>query len=187
MAVYAAGKLLKQDTDDLLSALSGCEPPEGRFDYFVGKNDVTGIVDYAHTPDALENVLQNINEIKTKNQQLITVVGCGGNRDKAKRPLMASIAAKHSNKVFFTSDNPRFEDPEQIIEDMVKGLDVFQEIKDNYIIIPNRKEAIKVACVTAASGDIILVAGKGHEKYQEIKGNRIHFDDKRILHEFINR
>lgn len=187
MAVYAIGKLLKQDTVELLSAISSCEPPEGRFDYFVSKHNITGIIDYAHTPDALENVLQNINEIKANNQQLITVVGCGGNRDKAKRPLMAAIAAKYSDKVLFTSDNPRFEDPEQIIDDMVKGLDLFQENQDNYIIIPNRKEAVKVACITAASGDIILVAGKGHEKYQEIKGKRIHFNDKKILHELLNR
>ncbi len=187
MAVYAAGKLLKQDTDDLLSAISGCEPPEGRFDYFTGKNNITGIVDYAHTPDALENVLQNIIEIKTSNQQLITIAGCGGNRDKGKRPLMAAIAAKYSNKVFFTSDNPRFEDPEQIIEDMVKGLGFLSETQDKYIIIPNRKEAIKVACITSAPGDIILVAGKGHEKYQEIKGSRTPFDDKKLLYEYLNR
>lgn len=185
LAVYGVGRLLGKQPDELLAAISNCEPPEGRFDLFTGKNGITGIVDYAHTPDAIKNVLENINEIKTKKQKLFTVIGCGGNRDKDKRPIMAMIAAKLSDYVLFTSDNPRFEDPEKIIEDMIKGLEVYPALKDKYIAIPNRQEAIKVACITAASGDIILVAGKGHEKFQEIKGETIPFDDKKILKEFL--
>lgn len=187
LAVYATGRLLGKDDDGLLAAISKCDPPEGRFDYFENQNGIIGIVDYAHTPDAIENVLRNIVEIKRPGQQLITVIGCGGDRDKAKRPMMAAIAANHSDKVFFTSDNPRFEDPEAIINDMIKGLEPYPGFETKYIVMPNRKEAIKVACITAAPGDIILVAGKGHEKYQEIKGNKHPFDDKAIMHDFLNR
>ncbi len=187
LAVYAAGRLLGQDSDELLAAISSCSPPEGRFDYFESKSNIIGIVDYAHTPDAIENVLRNINEIKDHKQQIITVIGCGGDRDKAKRPIMAAIAAKYSDKVFFTSDNPRFEDPENIINDMIKGIDPYPNFQNKYIAIANRKEAIKVACITSAPGDIILVAGKGHEKYQEVKGTKLPFNDKALLREFLNR
>ncbi len=187
LAVYATGCLLGKGADELLASISNCNPPEGRFDYFENKNNIIGIVDYAHTPDAIKNVLQNIVEIKKPGRQLITVIGCGGDRDKAKRPMMAAIAAKQSDKVFFTNDNPRFEDPEAIINDMVKGLKPYPGLESKYIAISNRKEAIKVACITAAPGDIILVAGKGHEKYQEIKGKKHPFDDKAILKDFLNR
>lgn len=187
LAAYATGRLLGKETDELLAAISKCRPPEGRFEHFENQNNIIGIVDYAHTPDAVENVLQNINEIKSPQQQLITVIGCGGDRDKAKRPMMAAITAKYSDKVFFTSDNPRFEDPENIINDMIKGLEQYPGLEDKYIAITNRKEAIKVACITAATGDIVLVAGKGHEKFQEIKGKKQPFDDKAILKELLNR
>lgn len=187
MAVYGVGRLLRKGEEGLLAAISSCEPAEGRFDYFTGKNDITAIVDYAHTPDAIKNVLQNINEIKSERQRLTTVIGCGGNRDKTKRPIMALIAAKHSDRVFFTSDNPRFEDPDQIIKDMVDGLDVNPDFRNKYFCITDRKEAIKLAASTVDKGDIILVAGKGHEKYQEIKGEKILFDDKQILEELLNR
>lgn len=142
-----------------------------------------GIVDYAHTPDAIEKVLVTINKIRSGNEQIITVVGCGGNRDAEKRPKMASIAAKLSNKVILTSDNPRFEDPDKILREMVGGLDPNQKKKT--IVITSRLEAIKAACALANDGDIILVAGKGHEKYQEINGVRYPFDDKEIVLEFL--
>ncbi len=187
LAAYGVGRLLGNDKVELLKAISKCAPPEGRFDFFVTPNHITGIVDYAHTPDAIENVLQNIRKISGGNAQIITVIGCGGNRDKTKRGPMAVIAAKYSDKAFFTSDNPRFENPEAIIDDMIRGLEVDPGLQDKYIAITNRKEAIKVACITATAGDIILVAGKGHEKYQEIRGEKIPFDDKAILKKFLNR
>ncbi|MDR4987808.1 MAG: UDP-N-acetylmuramoyl-L-alanyl-D-glutamate--2,6-diaminopimelate ligase [Bacteroidales bacterium] len=187
LAVYATGVLLGQNDEDLLRAISQCDPPEGRFDYFTSPSNITAIVDYAHTPDALEKVLQNIQQINAGKGQLITVIGCGGNRDREKRGPMAVIAAKYSDRAFFTSDNPRNENPEAIIDEMIEGLEVNPDLKNKYIAITNRKEAIKVACVTAAQGDIILVAGKGHEKYQEIRGERLPFDDKALLHEFLNR
>lgn len=187
LAVYGVGRLLDTDKEDLLTAISKCGPPEGRFDIFTAPNNVTGIVDYAHTPDAVENVLQNINKIRKGRQQIITVIGCGGDRDKTKRGPMGAIAAKYSDKVFFTSDNPRNENPEAIINEMIQGLDIFPGLKEKHIAIPNRREAIKVACITAGNGDIILVAGKGHEKYQEIMGKKLPFDDKALLMEFLNR
>ncbi len=187
LAVYAAGRLLGKNADELLTGISKCNPPEGRFDHFTNKDNIIGIVDYAHTPDAIENVLKNINEIRRQGQQLITVIGCGGDRDKLKRPLMARIAARYSDRVFFTSDNPRFEEPESIINDMIKGLESHPELTNKYIAIPSRKEAIKVACITATPGDIVLVAGKGHEKYQEIKGKKHPFDDKALLQELLNK
>lgn len=187
LAVYSTGRLLGKNTDELLTSISKCNPPEGRFDYFENKNNIIGIVDYAHTPDAIENVLKNINEIMNQQQQLITVIGCGGDRDQLKRPLMARIAARYSDRVFFTSDNPRFEEPESIINDMIKGLESHPALLNKYIAIPNRKEAIKVACITLAPGDIVLVAGKGHEKYQEIKGKKHPFDDKALLQELLNK
>ncbi len=181
MAVYGVGRMLDKDSKEMLTAISRCGPPEGRFDHFTGKDNITGIIDYAHTPDAIENVLKNILEVRTGNEKLITVIGCGGNRDKTKRGRMAAIAATYSDKVIFTSDNPRFEEPETIIAEMIKGLEMDPELKNKYITITNRAEAIHVATVMAGKGDIILVAGKGHEKYQEIKGVRYPFDDKQIL------
>ncbi len=187
LAVYGAGCMLGKESDTLLTTISACEAPAGRFEYFRNKSKITGIVDYAHTPDALENVLKNINEIRQAPGKLITVIGCGGDRDKAKRPSMATIAAGYSDQVIFTSDNPRTEDPEAIISDMIAGLEADPTLKQKYITITNRKEAINVACVMAREGDIILVAGKGHEKYQEINGVRHPFDDKALLQEFLNR
>ncbi|MFP4691218.1 MAG: UDP-N-acetylmuramoyl-L-alanyl-D-glutamate--2,6-diaminopimelate ligase [Bacteroidales bacterium] len=187
LAVYGTGHMLGKQSDQLLTAISACEPPEGRFEYFRNKNNITGIVDYAHTPDALENVLKNISDLRGGQEKLITVIGCGGDRDKTKRPAMATIAAGYSDQVIFTSDNPRTENPEVIINDMVAGLELDPVLKKKYITITNRKEAINVACVMAREEDIILVAGKGHEKYQEINGVRHPFDDKALLQEFLNR
>jgi UDP-N-acetylmuramoyl-L-alanyl-D-glutamate--2,6-diaminopimelate ligase len=181
LAIYACARLLGMETDRALTALSNLRPVEGRFDYFISDNNVTGIVDYAHTPDALENVLKTIQGLRKGMEKVITVVGCGGNRDAAKRPAMAAIAANYSDKVVLTSDNPRFEEPEAILEDMKKGIE-FAATKKT-LVIENRKEAIKAAVALASAGDVILVAGKGHEKYQEIKGVRHPFDDKEILKE----
>jgi UDP-N-acetylmuramoyl-L-alanyl-D-glutamate--2,6-diaminopimelate ligase len=181
MAIYACCRLLGIESDEALTALSSLDPVEGRFDYFISSGKVMGIVDYAHTPDALENVLSTIRKLRKGNETLITVVGCGGNRDVGKRPLMASVSASYSDKVILTSDNPRAEEPEVIIEDMKKGLDPVSSKKA--VTVLNRREAIKVASALAKEGDIILVAGKGHEKYQEINGVRYPFDDKEILKE----
>ena len=187
LAVYGAGRILGKDTGELLTSISGCEAPEGRFDYFTGKDNIIGIIDYAHTPDALQNVMNNIQDLRGKHEKLITVIGCGGDRDKTKRAPMATIAAKHSDQVIFTSDNPRFEDPEAIIRDMIKGLELDPTMKNKYITITDRKEAMKIARVMARNNDIVLVAGKGHEKYQEIKGEKLPFDDKAILQELLNK
>ena len=155
---------------------------EGRFDYLLSKQDkVIAIVDYAHTPDALLNVLATIRKLKKGFEKVITVVGCGGDRDKTKRPIMAEVACEHSDKVIFTSDNPRSEDPAQIIKDMEAGVGAAARRK--YISIVDRREAIKTAISLASKEDIILVAGKGHEKYQEIKGVKNHFDDKEVVNE----
>ncbi len=183
MAVYAAASMLGLPPDTTLMHLTAIEPTEGRFEILKGGRNKMGIVDYAHTPDAIEKVLVTINKIRSGNEQIITVVGCGGNRDAEKRPKMASIAAKLSNKVILTSDNPRFEDPDKILREMVGGLDPNQKKKT--IVITSRLEAIKAACALANDGDIILVAGKGHEKYQEINGVRYPFDDKEIVLEFL--
>ena len=183
MAIYACCRLLGVEADEALTALSSLDPVEGRFDYFISQGQVMAIVDYAHTPDALENVLATIQKLRKGTENLITVVGCGGNRDAAKRPLMAAIAASYSNKLILTSDNPRFEEPEAIIEDMKNGLDPVGLRKT--VAVLNRAEAIKAAAAMAQPGDIILVAGKGHEKYQEIKGVRYPFDDKMILKEVL--
>ncbi|HKK11062.1 MAG TPA: UDP-N-acetylmuramoyl-L-alanyl-D-glutamate--2,6-diaminopimelate ligase [Bacteroidales bacterium] len=182
LAVYGAATLLGADPESALSVLSGLKAAEGRFEVISGKG-VKAIVDYAHTPDALKNVLETIDSTRTRKEQVITVVGAGGNRDKGKRPLMARIAAKFSDKLILTSDNPRYEDPERILEDMAAGLD--EEQKKKLLTIASRREAIKTACMLASAGDILLVAGKGHEKYQEIKGERQHFDDKEQLNEFL--
>ncbi len=181
LAVYATAILLKEDKINVLTTLSTLGSVEGRFQYVRTDNGVIGIVDYAHTPDALINVLKTINDIRTGNEQIITVVGCGGDRDKAKRPVMAKIAADLSSKVILTSDNPRSEEPEAIIKDMQIGIDGVNYKKT--ISITDRSEAIKTACSYANPGDIVLVAGKGHEKYQEIKGVKHDFDDMLVLQE----
>lgn len=174
-AVYGTSVLLGIDKMNALTTLSTLEPTDGRFQLIKSNNGVTAIVDYAHTPDALQNVLNTIKDIIRKDQKVITVVGCGGNRDKSKRPVMAKVAAGLSNKVIITSDNPRNEDPETIINDMKEGLDVDDLI--NTVFITDRKEAIKASAKMAKEEDVILIAGKGHEKYQEINGERHHFDD----------
>lgn len=181
LCAYATGVLLGFDKMAVLTALSSINPVAGRFQYVISPDRVTAIVDYAHTPDALKNVLKTIDDIRTRNEEVITVVGCGGNRDVTKRPEMARIACKLSDRVIFTSDNPRNEDPELIIQDMQAGVEPQDYRKTNVIV--NRKEAIKMACSIARKGDIILIAGKGHEKYQEIKGERFPFDDLAIVNE----
>ena len=184
LSVYSAASILGLPKNELLKAMSSLDAVAGRFQFYK-KNKITAIVDYAHTPDALENILKSINEIKTSENNLITVVGCGGNRDKSKRPLMGDIASNLSSKVIFTSDNPRFEDPEIIIEEMISG--VRSTNSNKTISISNRKEAIKAACQFARTNDIILVAGKGHESYQEVKGIRSDFDDFEIVKELLNQ
>ncbi|MEQ8581272.1 MAG: UDP-N-acetylmuramoyl-L-alanyl-D-glutamate--2,6-diaminopimelate ligase [Marinoscillum sp.] len=184
LAVYAAGVLLDEEKEEVLTALSQIDGARGRFEQVYNPNNILAIVDYAHTPDALDNVLRTIDKLRTRQETVITVVGCGGNRDKAKRPEMARIAAEFSNKVILTSDNPRDEDPAVILEEMMKG--VPKVAQKNTMIIQDRKEAIRTACNLAGKMDIILVAGKGHETYQEIKGVRNHFDDKEILNEMLN-
>jgi UDP-N-acetylmuramoyl-L-alanyl-D-glutamate--2,6-diaminopimelate ligase len=179
LSIYAVAVLLEQDKLKTLTAISNLNAVEGRFQYIKSQDNISGIVDYAHTPDALKNVLETISEIRTNNETVITVVGCGGDRDKTKRPLMAQIACEYSNKVILTSDNPRTENPEQIIDDMKAGVEP-QHYK-KVLSITNREEAIKTACMLAESNDIILVAGKGHEKYQEINGEKFPFDDLEIL------
>ena len=175
LAVYAVAKELGLSSIESLSIISELGNVKGRFQTYATSNGATVIVDYAHTPDALANVLSTIAEIRTKNETLTTVVGCGGNRDQAKRPLMAEVAAKHSDKVIFTADNPRDEDPENIIDEMEKG--VRPEDYKKTLRISNRKSAIKAACMELQAGDVLLIAGKGHESYQEIKGERLPFDD----------
>jgi UDP-N-acetylmuramoyl-L-alanyl-D-glutamate--2,6-diaminopimelate ligase len=179
LAVYGAATLLGQERSLVLTSLSKLSGAEGRFDYFVSANKVIGIVDYAHTPDAVQNVLTTIGNIRKGTEKVITVIGCGGDRDKTKRPVMAKVACDYSDKVILTSDNPRSEDPAQIIHEMEAGVDPSNKRKT--ISITDRREAIKTACHLAQPGDIILLAGKGHEKYQEIKGVRNHFDDKEEL------
>jgi UDP-N-acetylmuramoyl-L-alanyl-D-glutamate--2,6-diaminopimelate ligase len=180
-AVYATARLLGEEKLPALAAISTLTPVEGRFDYILSSNKVTGIVDYAHTPDALENVLSTIHNVSSGGGRVITIVGCGGDRDAAKRPVMAAIACLKSDKVILTSDNPRSEDPSEIIRQMEKGIPA-EEIR-KVVSIVDRKEAIKTAVSFAGPGDVILVAGKGHEKYQEINGVRTPFDDKKILEE----
>ncbi|HVT86780.1 MAG TPA: UDP-N-acetylmuramoyl-L-alanyl-D-glutamate--2,6-diaminopimelate ligase [Chitinophagaceae bacterium] len=182
LAVYGAAICLNEEKQEILRCLSVLTGAEGRFDYIVSaKEKIMAIVDYAHTPDALLNVLATIKKLKKGFEQVITVVGCGGDRDKTKRPVMAEVACEHSDKVIFTSDNPRSEDPAQIIKDMEAGVGAAARRK--YISIVDRKEAIKTAISLAKPEDIILIAGKGHEKYQEIKGLRNHFDDKEVVRE----
>jgi len=182
LAVYGAAMSLGEEKQEVLRRLSELTGAEGRFDYLVSpKEKVIAIVDYAHTPDALLNVLATIKKLKKGFETVITVVGCGGDRDRTKRPLMAQAACEHSDRVIFTSDNPRSEDPLAIIHDMEEGLPV--AYKRKYISIAERREAIKTAISLAKPEDIVLIAGKGHEKYQEIKGVRTHFDDKEVVKE----
>lgn len=181
LAVYGAAICLGEDAEKALLVLSSLSGAEGRFDYLISKEKIIGIVDYAHTPDALENVLSTIKKLRRGDEQVITVVGCGGDRDKTKRPEMAEIAAALSNRTILTSDNPRSEDPAQILKDMEAGLNSAGRRKS--ISIVDRKEAIKTAVSFANSEDIILVAGKGHEKYQIIGNQKFHFDDKEVLRE----
>jgi len=181
LAVYGAAVMLGQDPEDVLVAMSTLKSVSGRLEPLRSPEGFTAIVDYAHTPDALENVLKAIHEVLDGKGQVITVCGAGGNRDKGKRPLMAQEAVRQSDKVIITSDNPRFEDPQDIINDMLAGLDKQQMKK--VISIVDRREAIRTACMLARKGDVILVAGKGHEDYQEIQGVKHHFDDKEVLNE----
>ncbi|KAA3437545.1 UDP-N-acetylmuramoyl-L-alanyl-D-glutamate--2,6-diaminopimelate ligase [Rufibacter hautae] len=181
LAVYGAATLLGDDSREVLASLSNLSSAAGRFDYVVSPGQITGIVDYAHTPDALENVLQTIQQIRKPEQKVITIVGCGGNRDATKRPVMADIAAKMSDRVILTSDNPRDEDPQEILNQMQAGVKP-TDLKKALSVI-DRREAIKTAVLLAEADDIILVAGKGHETYQEVKGVRSPFDDKQVLQE----
>ena len=181
LAIYATAELLGLEQMEALQLVSQLESVSGRFQYFITQGGVTAIVDYAHTPDALKNVLETINDIRTKNEELITVVGAGGDRDASKRPKMGHIASALSTKVVFTSDNPRSENPEAIISDIEQGVEP-QNYKKT-LSITDRKQAIKTACQLATSGDIILIAGKGHETYQEIKGERLDFNDYTIIEE----
>lgn len=182
-AVYGAADLLGLNTTEALTAISELESVSGRFQHFTSKEGITAIIDYAHTPDALKNVLETINDIRTGNEQVITVVGCGGDRDKAKRPVMGRIASQLSTQVVFTSDNPRSEDPQVILNEVEQGVEAHNYKKT--ISVLDREQAIKTATKLAKKGDIILIAGKGHETYQEIKGVRTHFDDFEIITELL--
>ncbi len=185
LAIYGTAVELGLDYFEVLRLMSELESVSGRFQFIVSNEKITAIVDYAHTPDALENVLKTINDIRTKNEQLITIVGCGGDRDKTKRPIMANIASTLSDKIIITSDNPRTENPETIIAEMEKGVEP-QNFKKT-ISITDRKQAIKTACQLAQPNDIILIAGKGHETYQEINGVRHDFDDMEIVKELLTQ
>lgn len=186
LTMYSTAILCGFQKEDIIYFLSQLYPVEGRFDSLKSKNGVFAIIDYAHSPDALENVLSTIKEIRYKNNagKIITIVGCGGNRDKSKRPKMAKIACDLSEKVIFTSDNPRSEDPQTIIDDMMKGIN--DEEKSKVTQILNRQDAIRTAYLLAKKNDIILIAGKGHEKFQDISGIKYHFDDKEIINNYFN-
>jgi len=179
LAVYGTAFLCEFDSDEIITQMTRLESVQGRFQYMRSPENVIGIVDYAHTPDALENVLSTINNIRSKNEELITVVGCGGDRDREKRPLMAKVACKLSTRVILTSDNPRNEDPNDILQEMQKGVEP-QHFKKT-LTIEDRENAIRTAISLANPGDIILIAGKGHETYQEIKGQRMPFDDREVF------
>ena len=185
LAIYGTAELLGLDKIETLQILSNLKSVSGRFQYLISEDRITAIVDYAHTPDALKNVLETINDIRTKNETLITIVGCGGDRDKMKRPVMGNISARLSDKVIFTSDNPRTENPESIIQDIEKGVEP-QDYKKT-ISITDRRQAIKTACQLAQRNDIILIAGKGHETYQEINGVRNDFNDFEIVKEELKK
>ncbi len=180
LGAYSVATLLGQEKQEVLQALSGLRAAEGRFDYIVNpERNIIGIVDYAHTPDALEKVLSTIHQLRKGGGKIITVVGCGGDRDRAKRPIMAQVACDNSDQTILTSDNPRSEDPAAILAEMEVGIPAYAAQRT--LSISDRKQAIKTACALAQPGDVILIAGKGHEKYQEIKGVKHHFDDKEIL------
>lgn len=185
LAVYGAAVALGEEPEEILIALSTLRPVAGRFETIRSPKGFTVVVDYAHTPDALENVLKGINEVLEGNGRVITVVGAGGGRDKGKRPLMAKEAVRQSDQLILTSDNPRFEEPDDIISDMVAGLDA--DNKERTLCITDRKQAIKTAVALARKGDVILIAGKGHEDYQEVKGVKHHFDDREIVREIFER
>ena len=184
LAVYGTARMLGEQPEDILVALSTLKSVSGRLEPIRSADGFTAIVDYAHTPDALENVLNAIHEVLDGRGKVITVCGAGGNRDKGKRPLMAKEAVRQSDRVIITSDNPRFEEPQEIINDMLAGLD--QQQRKKVVSIVDRREAIRTACMMAQKGDVILIAGKGHEDYQEIKGVKHHFDDKEVVREIIN-
>lgn len=184
-AVYGAGYMLKWKPDELIAALSKLRPVDGRFETIRSAGGITAVVDYAHTPDALQNIIGALNEIRGQGNSLITVVGAGGDRDPFKRPVMAAEAVKGSTKVILTSDNPRSENPETIIEQMMEGISFVDRGK--VISITNRREAIRTACSIAKAGDVVLVAGKGHETYQEVNGVRTHFDDREVIKEFFEQ
>jgi UDP-N-acetylmuramoyl-L-alanyl-D-glutamate--2,6-diaminopimelate ligase len=184
LAVYGAAVALGESPDRVIVVLSSLHPVAGRFQTFISPLGYTAIIDYAHTPDALVNVLNSVHQVLERAGKIITVVGCGGNRDKGKRPMMAKEAAKLSDKLILTSDNPRFEEPDVIIEDMVAGLTPLD--KERTLCISDRKEAIKTATMLAKKGDVILIAGKGHENYQEVKGVKHHFDDKEVVREIFH-
>lgn len=184
-AVYGAGYMLKWKPDELIAALSKLRPVDGRFETIRSAGGITAVVDYAHTPDALQNIIGALNEIRGQGNSLITVVGAGGDRDPFKRPVMAAEAVKGSTKVILTSDNPRSENPETIIEQMMEGISFADRGK--VISITNRREAIRTACSIAKAGDVVLVAGKGHETYQEVNGVRTHFDDREVIKEFFEQ
>lgn len=184
LAVYAAAISLQKSQDEVLLSISRLTSVEGRFQAIRSQSGITAVVDYAHTPDALQNVIETINQIRTPGQELLTVVGAGGDRDKTKRPEMAKVAVLGSSRVILTSDNPRSERPQAIVDDMMEGVDFKNRIK--VLCIVDRKEAIKTACMLAKRGDIILVAGKGHEDYQEINGVKHHFDDREVIKEIFD-
>ena len=184
LSVYAVANQFAFEDNEVLAALSMLTSPEGRFQYLQSEEKITAIVDYAHTDDALKNVLTTVNNMRTNTEQLITVLGCGGDRDKTKRPLMSAVACNLSSQVILTSDNPRSENPDTIIDDMMQALDPVQ--KKKVLVIIDRKQAIKTACRLANSNDIVLVAGKGHEKYQEINGEKFPFDDLEELKQSLN-
>lgn len=186
LSIYATAKLLGVEKEELLKNISALQTVAGRFDYVTSPENVTAIVDYAHTPDALLNVLQTVNKIKSGNRKLICVVGCGGDRDKTKRPEMARIAVKNADFTIFTSDNPRTEQPDAILADMVAGVKENASLSSHYVTITDRLQAIKMASVMAKNGDIILIAGKGHETYQEVCGVRSHFSDKEEIVKLFN-
>lgn len=185
LAIYATAIELGMDSLEVLRIMSELESVSGRFQFFISEQKITAIVDYAHTPDALENVITTLNDIRTNNEKLITVVGCGGNRDTTKRPVMAQIATSLSNHVILTSDNPRNEDPQAILNEMEQGVEAVHFKK--YVSVLDRKQAIKTACQMANPNDIILIAGKGHETYQEIQGVKYHFDDLETVRELLNQ
>ena len=184
LAVYACCVLLSLEEESVLTALSELKPVRGRAEVVTGKSGIVAIVDYAHTPDALKNIIQSVDQIRSAEQKLITVVGAGGDRDRKKRPLMGNIAASGSDRVILTSDNPRNESPEAIIDEIKSGIS--RTGMEKVIAIVDRLEAIKTAIMMANKGDIVLVAGKGHETYQDIAGEKIHFDDLEVIKQIMN-